>query len=334
MTPKYTELTKDLLYEMYWMEGKTLQDIGAEIGCSFRTVANYMEKFRVKRRNPSEAQPKYTGLTKDLLYEMYWIEKKNTRAIGEEIGCTGVTVIRYMKKYGIKRRETSEGHKRENLSKETRKKMSDTRKGKRHSEETKKKISDAHKGKHHSEEARKKMSDAHKGTYPSEEVRKKLSDVRKGKKLSSETRKKISESHKGEKNPNYGTPLSEETRKRISDAIKGKKHYNWQGGISFGKYCEKFNEELKEKIRTKYGYKCFSCGKTQEENGSRLSVHHLDRNKMQGCNGIPWALVPLCKSCHGKVQYNNKLNNELFYKWSIFESQHLHNSTLNNYFII
>lgn len=44
------------------------------------------------------------------------------------------------------------------------------------------------------------------------------------------------------------------------------------------------------------------CGLSEEENvGQRkLSVHHVDMNKDQGCNGHKWKLVPLCTSCHRK----------------------------------
>ena len=86
--------------------------------------------------------------------------------------------------------------------------------------------------------------------------------------------------------------------------FKAKKHPNWQGGISFGSYCVKFNEELKEKVREKYGRRCFLCGKTEKENKRKLSVHHVDYNKGRGCNGKRWLLVPLCLVCHGRTDYN------------------------------
>lgn len=82
----------------------------------------------------------------------------------------------------------------------------------------------------------------------------------------------------------------------------GENSHSWQGGKSFEPYCEKFNKKKKEEIRDKFDNKCILCGKTKEENKNReLSVHHIDRNKDQGCNGHEWDLVPLCMSCHGKV---------------------------------
>lgn len=63
-------------------------------------------------------------------------------------------------------------------------------------------------------------------------------------------------------------------------------------------YCHKFNNDCRERNRKKYGRLCFLCGKDETSNGRRLSVHHVDMNKDQGCNDHAWKLVPLCKSCH------------------------------------
>ena len=66
-------------------------------------------------------------------------------------------------------------------------------------------------------------------------------------------------------------------------------------------YCEKFDNACRERIRNKYNRVCFYCGKDEYTNNAKLSVHHLDMNKDQGCNGHEWRLVPLCRTCHGKA---------------------------------
>ena len=107
---------------------------------------------------------------------------------------------------------------------------------------------------------------------------------------------------KGERNHHFGKHPSEETRKKISDAQKGENNHNWKNGASFEPYCEKFNAEFKEYIRDKFRRICFLCGKTEEENGERLSVHHVNGNKECGCDGDKTCqFVPLCRVCHGKV---------------------------------
>lgn len=83
-----------------------------------------------------------------------------------------------------------------------------------------------------------------------------------------------------------------------SKNIRRENHPNWKGG--FNKYCYKFNELCREQNRDKYNRKCFICDKTEKINSQRLSVHHIDMNKNQGCKS-EWKLVPLCKSCHGIV---------------------------------
>ena len=82
-------------------------------------------------------------------------------------------------------------------------------------------------------------------------------------------------------------------------------HYNWKGGISSEPYCPEFNEIIKEKIRNKWNRKCAICNKLEKNNGQRLSVHHVNYNKNQGCDEN-FMLIPLCKKCHSKTNYNRK----------------------------
>ena len=84
----------------------------------------------------------------------------------------------------------------------------------------------------------------------------------------------------------------------------------WKGGITNNPYCSKFNEQLKEKIRNKYNRRCFICGKPESENLTKsgkqrkLSVHHIDRNKQQGCNNNDWCLIPVCLKHHNYLHTN------------------------------
>ena len=98
----------------------------------------------------------------------------------------------------------------------------------------------------------------------------------------------------GEMNPMYG-----------KSGQRGVKHWNWKGGISDDKYCYLFNERFKELIRNLYNRHCFLCGKTEEENGRRLDVHHVNYDKNCLCN-TECEFVPLCISCHVKTNHNRK----------------------------
>lgn len=75
----------------------------------------------------------------------------------------------------------------------------------------------------------------------------------------------------------------------------------WKGGISFEPYCHKFNKAFKETIREKFGRVCFLCPTTEEENGRKLSVHHVNYNKDCLCDGSDCEFVPLCIRCHSKT---------------------------------
>ena len=90
--------------------------------------------------------------------------------------------------------------------------------------------------------------------------------------------------------------------------LSGEKSSGWKGGISFEPYCQKFNNEFKEYIRDKFGRICFLCSKTEEENGRRLSVHHVNYNKGCGCDDDETCqFVPLCVGCNSKVNKNREM---------------------------
>lgn len=118
-------------------------------------------------------------------------------------------------------------------------------------------------GKPISDEHKRILTKANKGKYPSKETRAKRSETLKGRIITEEARRKISETLMGK--------------------MCGNKNPNWRGGSSFDPYCAKFNEEFKEYIRVKFDRKCFLCENPEEENGRRLSVHHVNYDKNCGC---------------------------------------------------
>lgn len=110
---------------------------------------------------------------------------------------------------------------------------------------------------------------------------------------------------------------------------KGSKNPNWQGGTSFEPYCSKWDEKFREYIRNKFNRNCFLCSKTEVENARKLSVHHVNYDKLCGCaeteedkkhDDASCQFVPLCTSCNSKVNRNrdhwetlikNKMKNKL-----------------------
>ena len=130
--------------------------------------------------------------------------------------------------------------------------------------------------------------------------------------LSEEHKAKISAARMGENNPMYGKTLSEEHKAKISAAWTpemrakksaaqiGENNSSFNNWASREPYCPRFNNVLKERYRNSYGRICVYCGKSELFNYGLLSVHHIDGNKMQGCDDHDWFLVPLCRSCNSK----------------------------------
>ena len=86
----------------------------------------------------------------------------------------------------------------------------------------------------------------------------------------------------------------------------------WKGGISFEPYCILFNKEFKERVRAFFDNKCAVCGKTKEENGRSLCIHHVNYDKKTCCNDSERLFVPLCGSCHSKTNHNREEWEEYF----------------------
>lgn len=97
------------------------------------------------------------------------------------------------------------------------------------------------------------------------------------------------------------------SRECYAKSISGVDSLNWRGGVSFEPYCPKFNNKLKHYIRHKFNHKCVICGNSETsiriDTNRKLSlaVHHVDYNKLQGCQGKTWALVPTCHKDHAKT---------------------------------
>lgn len=176
------------------------------------------------------------------------------------------------------------------------------------------------KGKHHTEETKEKL----RKIILTEEQRQKRSEVKLknpvkywlGKKRSVGTKQKISEANKGKIAWNKGKKglqiswnkgkTKEDYPQMGNSGVKkgrfiGEKHPNWKGGISVHKYCPEFDNQLKELIRFRDGYKCQKCGCPEIEEDSKLSVHHIDYDK-KNCN--PDNLISLCRRCNVKVNSN------------------------------
>lgn len=92
----------------------------------------------------------------------------------------------------------------------------------------------------------------------------------------------------------------------MSRLVCGEKHHNWKGGISYEPYCVLFNDEFKLRVRQFFGNTCVECGKTREEEGINMCVHHVNFDKETCCNDTKPLFVTLCKSCHSKTNFDRE----------------------------
>ena len=108
-----------------------------------------------------------------------------------------------------------------------------------------------------------------------------------------------------------------------SKNIHGENHPSWIDGRSFIPYCNKFNERLKEMVRTRDNRTCQLCSLTEKENGKKLDVHHIHYDK-QNCYPD---LIALCCKCNLIVNkrvlrgyyeqtFMNNLNDRVLLFWT------------------
>lgn len=226
----------------------------------------------------------------------------------------------------------------ETMSKTTRQKIGNSHVGKHATEETRRKMSIARSGKNNHMYGKCGVAHPMYGKHVSEETKQKLRGKRPsisgknhpmyGKQHSRETRERISRALTGKTIPEHvrkkisetlrGGRASDETKAKLSEIREGKRcgaesHF-WQGGVSFGDYCPKFNRRLKQEIRDKYNNCDFISGLPACicNTFRKLDVHHVDYNKMQGCGEHEWRLIPLSHANHMKTNLNRPFWNTLF----------------------
>ncbi len=93
-------------------------------------------------------------------------------------------------------------------------------------------------------------------------------------------------------------------RNFCSRACADKGHSRQVSGQGNGRYvhglgAERYPKEFRKitiEIRDRDGHQCRLCGRTEEEQGYALHVHHIDYDKT---NNEPMNLLSVCQWCHG-----------------------------------
>ena len=111
------------------------------------------------------------------------------------------------------------------------------------------------------------------------------------------------------------TKENDKGKRSMSEKLTGRtgeQCVNWKGGISYLPYCEKFDEDLKNRVREFFNRCCYVCGKNEIDNKRKLDVHHVNYNKDTCCDDSKPLFVPLCRSCHSKTRGNREYWEEFF----------------------
>lgn len=92
-------------------------------------------------------------------------------------------------------------------------------------------------------------------------------------------------------------------RKKVSAGLQGIPLSEWTCFTHFLPYCEKFNNNFRERVRKFQGNKCALCGHVWQEGEVALSVHHVHNQKDSCCaEDAPTIFVCLCsRGCHHKT---------------------------------
>ena len=105
----------------------------------------------------------------------------------------------------------------------------------------------------------------------------------------------------------FGKHHTQKSKDKMSRNRKGKStgenNPNYVHGRAYEPYTSEFNNQLRESIRKRDGYRCQKCGCSEIENRTKLTVHHIDYNK-KNCGRKN--LTTLCHKCNGKVNQNRK----------------------------
>jgi len=171
------------------------------------------------------------------------------------------------------------------------------------------KIGKANTGKIRSIEVRRKNSQSHIGRIISEKTKIIMSKAQKKRFENPVERSKRT----GENNGFYGHKHDLKTieimKQKLSILLSGPNNPQWLGGLSYESYGKEFNDELKDQIRERDGFKCQVCNILQFDLGYKLIVHHKDYDKR---NNLSSNLISLCRNCHMETNFNRENWKSLF----------------------
>lgn len=324
--------SKEELEIMYLDDGMNTYEIAKTIGVSNVTISRWLKKYGISMRTISEARLKgAVKPSKMELERMYLDEYMNAYKIGDIVRVSNVTILVWLKEYGIPMRNNSEIHFKNRVVKPSKKELT-----RMYLEE---KMSTYEIGNDVG------VSDRMIGVWLKEckipmRTTSEAMLIRSVKPLEENLRRmyldecmstreigetlNVAAGTIGNWLKEYKIPIRTTSEAMLNADLTGERASGWMGGLSFLPYCKKFNNELKEKIRNRDNRTCQTCG--AKENGRKHSVHHIHYDKE---NCYP-DLITVCGICNNKAN-SNRDEWEIFYMNKLNDRGLLH-WTLNNGF--
>jgi len=285
-------LTREFLQREHHKNKKSIHQIAQTIHCSHRVIYNHLNKYGIKiRMLGKKSWDKVSKiLTKSFLKKEYIKNKKSTIQIAKETKCFRTTVIKYLKKFDIKRRTCKEFCK-------SGKEAINYIDGRTHNSKC--------------IDCGKKIS-YNSAIYGNSRCHS----------CANKAQHRIGTlNSKGKNNPNYKHGKTNNNkcidceRRIVPIATRcwecsfklrfGKNNPNYIDGNGYAPYPLEFNDKLKEKIRKRDNYQCQNCNITESEHiivfGKVLCVHHIDYDK-KNCKETN--LLALCRNCNIRANYN------------------------------
>jgi transposase len=99
------KLTKEVLYQMYVVENKSIRTISKELGIGRNIISNYLKQYGIENR-----YNKNIKVDKDKLYKFYIVEGKTASEIGKLFNTSHKTITRRLIKYHIPIRKFKYGN--------------------------------------------------------------------------------------------------------------------------------------------------------------------------------------------------------------------------------
>jgi len=107
---KKLNIAREPIVQKYVTENKSLKLTAKELGCGRTTLSRYIKIYKIEKRDKYALHRKNIKFSKEQLVNEY--KNKTMKQVAKKFGCSKNTIIRYLKKYGIKKRDRYELHRK------------------------------------------------------------------------------------------------------------------------------------------------------------------------------------------------------------------------------